>query len=178
MTVQGWYQSERGTMCFQQCDVNLPQIVNHLANYIDLTQIMKCSKLNAHAQPYAPNKENLNVHNDENNNTEKEQQMNKSKENKEEEETKDIKHTLMPWITVNQKGVKKLTNDNNNKKESWHNPHDVLQHEEVDDSWSEWDEDNLEIICKENEENKDNKKSDESECHIDNIEPNLFQKIT
>ena len=175
MTVQGWCQSERGTMHFQQCDFNLPQIVNHFANYIDLMQIIKRSKLNACAQPYALSKGNLNVHDDENNDAEKE--MNNSTENNEKEETKAINQTVMPWITLNQKGAKKLNNDNNKKKEPWHNPYDMLQYEEIDDSWSEWDEDNFETICKENEENKDNKICNKSEYHIDDIEPNLFKKI-
>lgn len=174
MTVQGWYQSERGTMYFQQYDVNLPQIVNHLANYVDLMQIMKRGKLNACAQPYVLNKGNVN---DKNNNIEKKQQMNNSKVNKEEEEIKETQQTIMPWITVNQKGIKKLTNDDNNKKESWHNPYDILQCEEVDDSWSEWDEEILDASCKENEENKDNEKSVESECHIDDTHHDVFQKI-
>ena len=119
MTVQGWYYSDGNTMCFQQYEFNVPQVLNHMAKYVDLTQLMNGSRLNADATPYVPEKE-IQIIND---------------------ETNDITaETKKPeWVTVTKPSARKATTNVDNNVDSYCNPFDILTCEVEEDSWSDWD---------------------------------------
>ena len=51
---QGWYESDGNTMYFYQCGCSMPQVVNHLSNYVNmLLDRKKTSTLNANAEVFA-----------------------------------------------------------------------------------------------------------------------------
>ena len=79
MTAQGWYQNKGDTMHFQQCDFNLPQVANHLANCIDVLKIINGSTLNVNASPHVPTKETQIMNNAENNLQEADVKINEPK---------------------------------------------------------------------------------------------------
>ena len=82
MTAQGWHQRKGDTMCFQQCDFNLPQVGNHLANHIDVLKITNGKTLNVNALLHAPTKETQIMNNAENNLQEADVKMTKPKRTK------------------------------------------------------------------------------------------------
>ena len=153
----------------------------------------KISSLNPHATPYVPESQiKVEIKNDNNR-----KEIRVANTNNEHENNNKLNNSIVnssnddeEWIHQRRIGKRYYNKDKTSldktanstcydtkKNESCYNKYEILKDDEVDDSWSEWDEGNLDQFRKENDENKDNDDFEESTCHIDAIEMNLFTKI-